>query len=432
MLVPSSRLLLFTAALVVPLATLAGVSPALAWPCLATLAVCGAIAAWDALRGASSLRGIALRAPALLRFTKGVESNFSLVIENGSAAPRPLRLALTLPESIETPTPVLELVAPAGACEASWPCIARARGDFSPREIPIETLSPLGLWLVRSARPIDSSIRVYPNLRDRATAALFLRSAVSGLRLCRQVGKGREFENLRHYLPGDCFEDIDWKATARRGFPTVKLYRVEQSQEVYAIVDASRLSAREDILESYVDAALHLALVAEKHGDRFGLITFSDRTHHFVRAASGMDHFRLCRETIYNLQARRVSPDFGDVFTSVQTGLRRRSLLVFFTSLDDALLAESFERGVSLLARRHIVRVMMRSTAALSPLDQSAPVRTPDDVYEVLSGQLLAGRMRTLESALSIRGAGLQLASASEMNARTSACYQTVKRRQLL
>ena len=77
---------------------------------------------------------------------------------------------------------------------------------------------------------------------------------------------------------------VHWKATARRGFPTVKLYQVEHAQEVYAVIDFSRLSAREGILDSYVDAALHLALVAERQGDRFGLVTFSDRTRHFVRA----------------------------------------------------------------------------------------------------------------------------------------------------
>ncbi len=202
---------------------------------------------------------------------------------------------------------------------------------------------------------------MYPNLRDRATASLFLRTAEAGLRRRRQVGKGREFENLRHYLPGDSFEDIHWKATARRGFPAVKLYQVEHAQEVYAVIDFSRLAAREGMLDSYVDAALHLALVAERQGDRFGLVTFSDRTRHFVRARRGLAHFRLCRETIYNLRAARVSPDFREVFTNLQLNLRRRALLVFFTYLDDALLAETFEREVSLLARRHLVLVKYRA-----------------------------------------------------------------------
>ena len=200
-----------------------------------------------------------------------------------------------------------------------------------------------------------------------------MKTADAGLRLRRQIGKGREFDNLRQYMPGDSFEDIHWKATARRAYPVVKLYRVEHAQEVYAVIDSSRLSAREGILESYVEAALHLALVAEKQGDRFGLVTFSDRTHRFVRARNGMDHFRLCRETIYNLRAERVSPDFREVFTTLQLQLRRRALLIFFTSLDDALLAETFEREVPLLARRHLVLVNVTGTAGMKQLFTGEP-----------------------------------------------------------
>ena len=209
-------------------------------------------------------------------------------------------------------------------------------------------------WMTRGSREAVCTLRVYPNLRDRATALLFPKTASATCAYGNRVGRGREFDNLRHYLPGDSFEDIHWKATARRGFPVIKLYRVEQAQEVYAVIDSSRLSGREGILDSYVDAALHLALVAERMGDRFGLVTFSDRTQNLVRASSGLDHFRRCRETIYNLRAQRVSPDFRDVFTSLHTTLRRRALLVFFTlALIDALLAETFESEIRLLARRH-------------------------------------------------------------------------------
>jgi len=313
-----------------------------------------------------------------------------------------------------------------------WPCTGRARGDHALRELYLEAGSPLGLWLARQPRPLEFSFRVYPNLRDRATAALFLNTANLGMRVRRQVGKGREFENLRHYLPGDSFEDIHWKATAKRGFPAVKLYRVEHAQEVYAILDSSRLSAREGILESFVDAALHLALVAEKQGDRFGLVTFSDRTHKFVRARSGMDHFRLCRETIYNLHAQRVSPDFRDVFTSLQLNLRRRSLLVFFTSLDDALLAEGFERDIPLLARRHLVLVNVRRTAALHPLYTGEEVRDLDALYSGLAGQMLWNRMRGLEIALQNRGVKLTVVDPERIKMQVTAGYLDVKRRQIL
>ena len=255
------------------------------------------------------------------------------------------------------------------------------RGDFPVGSVYVETASPLGLWQVRTGVPVDCNLRVYPNLRGRATKSLFQRTDAAGMRLRRQIGKGREFDNLRQYVPGDAFEDVSWKATARRGYPVVKLYRVENAQEVYAIIDSSRLSMREGILEKYVEAALHLALVAERQGDRFGLVTFSDRTHNFVRAHRGLNHFRLCRETIYNLHARRVSPDFREVFTSLQLNLRKRALLVFFTSLDDGLLAETFEREAPMLARRHLVLVNVMRTQGVKPLFRDEPPESMDDLY---------------------------------------------------
>jgi uncharacterized protein (DUF58 family) len=420
------------AAVALPLAAVGGMFPSLTPACAAGLAVCAVAAAVDAVAGVRRIGGVGLRAPAFLRLTKDVASTFPVTVENRSGAALRLRLGVNLPPGVESEDATREMEAPAGASVVDWPCVGRARGDHALGQAHVEAASPLGLWLVQEARALEFSFRVYPNLRDRATAGLFLRTANAGARVRRQVGKGREFENLRHYLPGDSFEDIHWKATARRGFPAVKQYRVEHAQEVYAVVDASRLSAREGILESFVEAALHLALVAEKQGDRFGLVTFSNRTHRFLRARSGMDHFRLCRETIYNLRAERVSPDFRDVFTSIQLQLRRRALLVFFTSLDDALLAETFERDIGMLARRHVVLVNVRRTAALRPLYAGAAPAEVDELYAGLAGQMLWNRMRALEIALGNRGVRLTVTDAETIKRQVAAGYLEVKRRQIL
>jgi len=431
MIAPAPRLILVSAAVALPLAALAGMFSNLFAGCVAALALFAAIVLYDAIRAFRRADALNLRTPNYVRLTKDVPAVFPVTVENRGGAV-PIRLGGNLPPGVETDSPVLDLVAPAGCTAVAWPCVGRTRGDHPLGNLYLEAGSPLGLWQARARRPVEFSFRVYPNLRDRATAALFQRTASIGLRMRRQVGKGREFENLRQYMPGDSFEDIHWKATAKRSFPAVKLYRVEHAQEVYAIVDSSRLSAREGILESFVDAALHLVLVAEKMSDRFGLVTFSNRTHKFVRARNGMDHFRLCRETIYNLQAERVSPDFRDVITSLQLNLRRRSLLVFFTSLDDALLAESFERDVGILSRRHLVLVNVRRTQALKPLYTGEPPEDVDALYSGLAGQMLWNRMRALQIALQNRGVKLTITDAARIKMQVTAGYLDVKRRQAL
>jgi uncharacterized protein (DUF58 family) len=432
MIVPSQRLLLLAAVVALPLATAAGFVPGIEVPCAATLAVCALAVAVDAVRGRGLLDGIAAGAPPVVRITKDVAARLPVTMASRLAAPLVIRLSVATPPGVASAAIVEETVVPAGASRVDWACTGVARGDHPVRALHLEAPSPLGLWLARSVRTLDCVVRVYPNLRDRATAALFQRTAAGGLRVRRQVGKGREFDNLRQYLPGDGFEDIDWKATARRQFPVVKLYRVEHAQEVYAVVDSSRLSARPEILESFVNAALHLALVAQTQGDRFGLVTFSDRTHKFVRARNGMDHFRLCREAIYNLQASRVSPDFRDVFTALQFNLRRRALLVFFTSLDDALLAETFEREVPMVARRHLVLVNVPQPPGVQPLFTDASSAGLDALYSGLGGQMITNRLRQLGLTLSNRGVRLSVVDPRRIKTQVTSEYLEVKRRQVL
>ena len=426
MMVPSNRLLLLAAVIAVPLATVAGFVPGAAPVCLAILVAATAVALVDGAAGIRRVHAIEASAPKVVRLTKNVPASIPITFANSAS----IELAgiMTggpggLPHSFS--------VAP-GTSVLEYPVALPNRGDYPFTPLFLETLSPVGLWHSRASLPLDCTLRVYPNLRDRATTALFLRTADLGVRLHRQVGKGREFDNLRHYMPGDSFEDISWKATARRGSPTVRLYRVENAQEIYAVVDSSRLSGREFILEAYVDAALHLALVAQSQHDRFGLVTFSDRTHRFVRARNGLDHFRLCRETIYNLQAQRVSPDFREVFTSLQLNLRRRSLLVFFTSLDDALLAETFEREVALLARRHLVLVNVMHPPGLQPLFTGEPPADLDSLYAGLAGQLVSNRLRELQIALHNHGVRMSIVDPARIKAQVTSQYLDVKRRQAL
>jgi uncharacterized protein (DUF58 family) len=400
--------------------------------CVLVIAAFALGALIDAWTGRERLAAIGIRAPQLLRLTKDVPARLPLTIDNRSPRTMLLRLAASPPAALSLTETEAPIAAPAGASSIDWTASAAERGDFALDAVYVETDSPLGLWQVRGRVPVACNLRVYPNLRGKATAALFQRTDAAGARLRRQIGKGRDFDNLRHYIPGDAFEDVSWKATARRGWPVVKLYRIENAQEVYAVIDSSRLSMREGIIEKYVEAALHLALVAERQGDRFGLITFSDKTQNFVRARRGLNHFRLCRETIYNLRATRVSPDFREVFTSLQLNLRKRALLVFFTSLDDALLAETFEREAPMLARRHLVLVDVMRTEGVRPLFRDEPPQTKDQLYTGLAGQILWNRLRKVQLALRSFGVKMTVVDPERIQSQVAAQYLDVKRRQAL
>jgi hypothetical protein len=127
-----------------------------------------------------------------------------------------------------------------------------------------------------------------------------------------------------------------------------------------------------------------------------------------------------------------VSPGFRDVFTALQLNLRRRALLVFFTSLDDALLAETFEREVPLLARRHVVLVSAPQPPGLKPLFTEAASADLDSLYSGLAGQMISNRLRQLSLALSNRGVRLSVVDPARIKTQVTAEYLEVKRRQML
>jgi uncharacterized protein (DUF58 family) len=321
---------------------------------------------------------------------------------------------------------------PPGQSALDWPCTGITRGDCKLDKLHLEVGSPLGLWHLRSPQPVICELRVYPELRDRATAATFQRTTSTGTRVYRQVGKGREFDRLRQFMPGDSYADVYWKGTAKRGSPIVKLYQNEHAQQVYVALDCSRLSASGSVLDGYVEAALHLALTAERQGDRFGLILFSDRVHSMVDARHGVSHFRRCREAIYNVKPKRVNPDFGELFARLQLRLTRRALIVFLTCLDDALLAEVFERDSAIIARRHLLQVHVMQSTEWKPLFTGNPPTDLETIYADLAGQLQWNRIRRLQIALNKRGVRLSLLDPVRAKQQIAEAYLDVKRRQLL
>jgi uncharacterized protein (DUF58 family) len=132
------------------------------------------------------------------------------------------------------------------------------------------------------------------------------------------------------------------------------------------------------------------------------------------------------------LHARRVSPDFRELFTSLQLNLRRRSLLIFFTSLDDPLLAETFAREVSVVARRHLVLVNVMRTAGLQRLFETDAPADVESAYQALAGQMLWNKMRELQIALHHRGVRLSVVDPQNIKEQATAAYLEIKRRQLL
>jgi uncharacterized protein (DUF58 family) len=429
--------MLWAAVTAIPLATLAGLSEAALWPAVGVLAALAGVAAGDALMSLRYLASVELSCSKLARLTAGAGGEIE--IEAESADPRALRLALALPRALTTESPRLSIELPGGRRRVhfGWPLEALERGRHAVESCLIGCPSWLGLWEMRRVAPLAGEVRVYPSLREerRSLAARFLLRGGIGAHAQRRIGKGREFEKLREYLPGDSLDDVHWKASAKRGQPVTKEYQIERTQEVYAVIDVSRLSLRpnggQPTIERVLRASLALALATRQYGDLFGLIVFSDQVRTFLRARSGKIQYDACREAIYNLSPNPVSPDFAEVASFIRMRLRRRALLVFLTDLDDPAHAEDFVRASGLIARHHVVVAAMIRPEEASPLfTHSAGDR--DDIVRHLAGHLRWHRLRELARVLQVQGVHLTLLDHACLASEVVSHYVSVKQRQLL
>jgi uncharacterized protein (DUF58 family) len=450
MIIPRTRLLLWFALIVVPFATIAGLLPGAVLTAAAVIGALVLVTLLDAALAGRALRGISVELSPLTRVTHERPFRIPVRLGNLSQRARSLRLALALPRGISTTTEEMTVQLPAGSewSTFDWACAGRARGRWQITTARVEAASPLGFWSRWQTLPVQAEIRVYPNLaRERNNlAALFLNRGAFGIHAQRQVGRGRDFEKLREYVAGDSVEDVHWKATAKRGHPVTKVYQIERTQEVYVIIDASRLSARRvpmpgvaeqagsevTSLERFISAALVLGLAAEQQGDLFGLLTFSDKIETFLRARNGKSHYHACRDALYTLQAREVAPDYEELSTFIRLRLRRRALLIFLTSLDDPVAAESFVRNMNLLCRQHLVLVNMLQPAGVRPLFSSDQVATVPEMYGELAGHLRWHGLRELEKVLQRRGVKLSMLSGERLVADMVSQYVNVKQRQAL
>ena len=445
MVVPRSRLILWVALIVLPFAALGGTMPS---ALILSGIVIGAfflLALADAFLAKSRVAGLRVELPELVRFQKDHPGNLEVRIHNASQTARELRLGFSFSEEISVAEETQTTALPAGSelSRFDWACTPRKRGQYFLERAYLEAASPLGFWSVRTSHPLRSEIRVYPNLFDerKNVAALFLKRGDLGIHAQRQAGQGRDFEKLRAYVPGDSVSEIHWKASAKRGHPVTKVFQVERMQEVYVIVDASRLTARTvrladgaetTVLERFVTAALILGLAAEQKGDQFGLLTFSDRVLSFVRAKSGQSHYDACRDRLYTLHPQIVTPDFDELATFIRLRLRKRALLIFLTALDDPMLAESFVKNVSLICRQHLILVDMLQPEGATPVFHHENVGTLDDVYRHLGGHWQWHKLRELEKVLKSRGVRFNQLDPAKLPAQLVAQHADVKARQLV
>ena len=140
----------------------------------------------------------------------------------------------------------------------------------------------------------------------------------------------------------------------------------------------------------------------------------------------------MCRDAIFALQPQPVTPDLEEVFSVLRTRIRKRSLIVFLTALDDPAMAEAFARDIHVISRSHIVLVNVPRQQHIRPLFTGTPPENLDSLYSNLGGHLEWARLQELRRTLQHRNVQLAITDPLLLTGQLTRQYLEVKRRQIL
>jgi uncharacterized protein (DUF58 family) len=419
---------------------------AAAWPALVPSA--GAALVWLTFLGVFGMalaiellllparRGVAIAvdAPAAVHF-----GDAAVLTVTATASRRVVvDVEIELVGAAEPLAPACLTVAPDAPAQATLPLRPSRRGTMTLAVVHARWTGPLGLLWCETAMRLDRTIAVIANVRAvRARTARMVsnREFVTGLKVEKYLGDGSDFDSLREFVVGMDRRSIDWKATARHREVLCREYRAERDHPVMVCVDTGRLMGEPlhgmPRLDHAMLAALQLAYVCLRTGDRVGLFAFADKPQQTILPRAGVPALHAIQERLTGLDYSATETNYTLAMTELLRQLRRRTLVVLFTDFVDSITAELMLRNVTWLAQKHLLLFV----AMRDPLPAEIAARDLHHVEDlhraVVAEEVRRERLLVLER---IRAAGAQVldTEVAKLDTELIQRYLQVKRRELL
>jgi uncharacterized protein (DUF58 family) len=363
----------------------------------------------------------------------GAEGELTLYARFDGAAPARAWAAIEADERLAPDPDRLALRFTGAVGEAAVRLVPHRRGTATITGLWLRWPGPLGLVWKQSRQAPAREIAVVPDLEAvRETALrLFSRDALFGIKTQLDTGDGAEFHALREMTAAMDTRAIDWKQSARHGKLLGKEYRTERNHPVVFAIDCGRLMCEPlsgaPRLDHALNAALRLAYVCLKLGDRVAVFGFDARPRLFSGFLNGAPAFPRLRRHVAALDYSSEETNFTLGLTQLGAALGRRSLVVVFTDFADTTSARLMLQNVTRLTRRHRVLFVVMRDDELEAIVRSEP-RTSDDVSRAVTAAALLRSRAVVVERLRRLGVRILEAPATGVGAALITAYLDLKR----
>ncbi|MCU1514042.1 MAG: hypothetical protein JWO10_1132 [Microbacteriaceae bacterium] len=273
------------------------------------------------------------------------------------------------------------------------------RGERRAAQVTLRSFGPFGLIARQATIDVPGVIRVLPpfNSRKHLPSRLARLRELDGKTSVMIRGQGTEFDSLREYVRGDDVRSIDWRATARRTDPTnglgpqlvVRTWRPERDRRVVIVIDSGRTSAariaNEPRLDTAYEAALLLAALASRAGDRVDMVIYDRRVRGRVQGATGPDLLSRMVDTMAPIDPQLIETDWSSVPGLVRSVTSHHALVVLMTSADAPGASRGLLAVLPQLTRAHTV--VVSSVTDPQVLSATAERASRDEIYRAAAAE---------------------------------------------
>jgi len=295
----------------------------------------------------------------LQRLSIGRDNPVVLSVQSGNQGVQ-IRLRDYYPLEFEVSTPTLDASLEANTTqELTYTIHPTMRGEFQWGDIQVRQLGAWGLAWHDWKIPASQTVAVYPDLLGLRSLSIRLTLENTGtMRQARRLGMGTEFAELRDYGIGDDIRLIDWKATARRSRPLVRVLEPEREQTLIILLDRGRLmTAQVQGLKRFdwgLNATLSLALAGLNRGDKVGIGVFDREVTTWIAPERGQHQLSKLIERLTPIQPVLLEPDYIGAVTRLVNQQTRRALVVLITDIVDVTASAELLAALVRLTPRYL------------------------------------------------------------------------------
>jgi len=254
----------------------------------------------------------------------------------------------------------------------------------------------LGLAARRVHLASPQMVPVYPSIIQMKKYELLAFARIStfeGIKHVRRIGHSYEFEKIRQYAQGDDLRTINWKATGRRNHLMVNQYEDERAQQIYSVIDKSRVMHMPfnglSLLDYAINTSLVISNVALKKYDKAGLISYSHLIGTTLPADSSALQLKKILQALYHEKPQPFEANYDLLYRAIKNVIHGRSLIFLYLNFESAYAMERALPVLLKINRMHLLVVMIFENTELELYSKKKPNFVSDIYAQTIAQKLL-------------------------------------------